>query len=104
MWQHILHYSFHFLLPGLIAFVFYRNSWKKVWLIFLATMLIDLDHLVATPIFDPNRCSIDVHLLHSYLAFGIYLFLLLFKKSRIVGVALVLHIIADLIDCYMQNI
>ena len=29
---------FHFLVPGFFAFLFYRNDWKKVWLIFLLTM------------------------------------------------------------------
>ncbi|VAW25911.1 hypothetical protein MNBD_BACTEROID04-1818, partial [hydrothermal vent metagenome] len=47
----------HFLLPGAIAYLFFRKNWKKVWVIFILTMLIDVDHLLATPIFDSNRCS-----------------------------------------------
>ena len=27
----------------------------------LTTMLIDLDHLLANPVFDPDRCSINFH-------------------------------------------
>ncbi|MEM1217060.1 MAG: DUF6122 family protein, partial [Bacteroidota bacterium] len=75
--QPIVHYSLHFLAPGAIAWLFFRSNWRQVWLIFLATMLIDLDHLLADPIFDPERCSIGFHPLHSYPAIGLYVLLLL---------------------------
>ncbi len=64
-------------------------------------MLVDLDHLLATPIFVENRCSINFHPLHSYIAIGVYLFGLLFKKTRIIAVALLFHMLTDLIDCYL---
>lgn len=99
MVQGIVHYSFHFLVPGLIAFIFFRNIWVKAWLIMLATMLIDLDHFLADPIFDPDRCSINFHPLHTYWALGIYCLFLFFKKTRIVGIGLVLHLFTDFIDC-----
>ena len=38
-----------------------RTEWKKAYIIMLLTMLVDLDHLLANPIFDPNRCSINFH-------------------------------------------
>lgn len=97
----ILHYGFHFIVPAFIAYFFYKNQWKKVYLIFVFAMLIDLDHLLATPIFDPNRCSINYHPLHSYAAIIIYLFLTIFKKTRVIGIALLLHILADTIDCFL---
>ena len=65
-------------------------------------MLIDLDHLVATPIFDPNRCSINFHPLHTYYAITVYAGFLFFKKIRILGIGLLLHILADLADCWMM--
>ncbi len=65
----------------------------------LLTMLIDLDHLLATPIFDPNRCSINFHPLHTYWALAVYIGLLFFKRTRIIGIGLVLHIITDALDC-----
>lgn len=99
MLQGIVHYSFHFLVPGLIAFIFFRNIWVKAWLIMLATMLIDLDHLLADPIFDPERCSINFHPLHTYWALSVYCILLLFKKTRIIGIGLVFHLFTDFIDC-----
>jgi len=62
-------------------------------------MLIDVDHLLANPIFDPNRCSINFHPLHTYWALAIYVAMLFFRKTRIVGVGLVFHLITDFIDC-----
>lgn len=101
--QTIVHYSLHLLVPGLIAWVFFRNNWKKAWLIMLATMLIDLDHLLATPIFDPNRCSVGFHPLHSYIAIALYSILLFFSKTRIIGVGLLFHILTDTLDCWLMN-
>jgi hypothetical protein len=99
MLQSILHYGLHFLFPALIAWAFFRNEWEKAYLIMLATMLVDLDHLLANPIFDPNRCSIGFHPLHSYYAIGIYCIMLAFPKSRIVAIGLLLHMLTDYLDC-----
>lgn len=95
----LLHYSLHFLAPGLIAWIFYRDRWKQVWLILLATMLVDLDHLLATPIFDPNRCSIGFHPLHTVPAMAVYTVMLIFPKTRIVGIGLMFHMFTDGVDC-----
>ncbi len=103
MLQPIVHYALHFLLPLVIGLVFFRNRWKQVTLILLATMLIDLDHLFATPIFDPNRCSIGFHPMHNYVAIGLYFVVLAFKEARIFGLGLLLHIATDLLDCLWMN-
>jgi len=99
MLQTIIHYTLHLLVPGLIAYVFFRKEWKKAWLIMLATMLVDLDHLLATPIFDPGRCSINFHPLHTYWAMAVYVVMLFFKKTRIIAVGLLFHMLTDFIDC-----
>ena len=65
-------------------------------------MLVDLDHLIATPIFDPTRCSIDFHPLHSYWAIGLYVLLLFPKKTRIMAVGLLLHMLSDMVDCFLM--
>ena len=95
----LVHYTLHLLVPGLIAFIFFRKEWKKAWLIMLATMLVDVDHLLATPLFDPNRCSINFHPLHTYWAMAVYVVLLFFKKTRIIAVGLLFHMLTDYIDC-----
>lgn len=95
----LLHYGLHFIAPFFIGYLFYRRQWLKVSLILIATMLVDLDHLLATPIFEPNRCSIGFHPLHSYPAIAIYLIGLIQKKTRIVAIGLLLHMLADYLDC-----
>lgn len=97
--QTITHYSLHFLAPGLIAWLFFPDNWLKAWGIMLATMLIDLDHLLADPLFDPDRCSIGFHPLHSYYVMPVYAALLLSSKTRIIGVGLLFHLLTDYQDC-----
>lgn len=89
----------HFLVPGIIAYTFFNSYWKKVWLIFLLTMLVDVDHIFATPMFDSNRCSINFHPLHTYYAIFIYFLLLIPKKTRIIAIALLFHMLTDALDC-----
>lgn len=69
----------------------------------LGTMLIDLDHLFANPIFDASRCSIGFHPLHSYLAIGIYLLMFFNKKTRVISLGLLSHIAVDIIDCFLSK-
>lgn len=93
------HYFLHLVFPVIIAFVFYRSRWKKVYFILLATMLVDLDHLFADPVFDPNRMSIGFHFLHSYYAIAVYFLLLFFKGNlRVIGIGLLLHMLTDYQD------
>lgn len=101
--QFFVHYFLHLAFPAIIAFTFFRKEWKKVYLILLATMLVDLDHLLATPIFKADRCSIQFHFLHSYYAMIVYVGLLFFKKPfRIIGIGLLLHMLTDFIDCLIM--
>ncbi|AOM80500.1 MULTISPECIES: DUF6122 family protein [Pedobacter] len=97
----MFHIFLHFLVPAIVAVVFFRKTLLKAWLIMMATMVVDLDHLLAVPIYDPNRCSIGFHPLHSYYAIGVYVILLFFPKTRLVGIGLVIHMILDYIDCFM---
>lgn len=65
-------------------------------------MLVDLDHLLANPIFQMDRCSINFHPLHSYYAMIVYVGLLFLRKPlNIIGVGLLFHMLTDLIDCLM---
>ncbi|MCD6585096.1 MAG: hypothetical protein J7K96_04970 [Desulfobacteraceae bacterium] len=95
----ITHLILHFIVPGIAARWGFKEQWKKAWAIMLATMIVDLDHLLASPIFDPNRCSIGFHPLHSYPAILCYLAMALIPKSRIIGVGLLIHMALDGIDC-----
>lgn len=99
MFPLILHYTLHFIAPGLLAYIFFRKNWKVAWLIMVMTMLVDVDHLIADPIFMVNRCSIGFHPLHSYYAILVYFVLLFFRKTRIIAVGLLFHMVTDAIDC-----
>jgi predicted cobalt transporter CbtA len=96
-----VHYFLHFVFPVFIALFFYRKTWKKTYLILLATMLVDLDHLFADPVFDPDRASVGFHFLHSYYAIAVYFLMLFFKGNiRIVAIGLLFHMLTDLQDFY----
>lgn len=101
MLQTIVHYSLHFLAPAGLALLFYRPIWFKAWIIMLMTMAVDLDHLLADPVFDPNRCSIGYHPLHSWWAILGYALILLYPNRllRIIGLGLLFHMFTDFIDC-----
>jgi hypothetical protein len=95
----LLHLVLHVLVPGIVARLAYKKIWLNAWLIMVLTMLVDLDHLLASPVYNPGRCGINFHPLHSYPAIGAYFLLLLVPKLRIVGVGLLLHMGLDFIDC-----
>jgi len=93
------HYFLHLVFPVFIALVFFHKNWKKAYGIMLATMLVDLDHIFANPVFDPSRNSIGFHILHSYYAIAVYFLLLFFKGNiRIVAVGLLFHMLTDFLD------
>jgi len=102
MFRFLIHYGIHFLLPVAIGLLFFKRHRFRVILILLAGIAIDIDHVLADPIFDPERCSIGFHPLHSYWAIAGYFGLLFFKKTWIFGLALVIHIFADVMDCYLM--
>ena len=106
------HIALHVVVPLLVAFLFYRQRWRWAALIMLATMVVDLDHLLADPVYDPARCSIGFHPLHTLPAIGFYglIFggsLLLPAKRRtpavrvlhLVGLGLLIHMGLDWVDC-----
>ena len=70
----------------------------------MSTMIVDLDHLLATPIFDSNRCSIGFHPFHSYLAIGVYVILAFFPSLRIFSVGLLIHMFLDYTDCLWMGL
>ena len=119
----MLHVALHFLVPLLVAAVFYRERWQHAAFIMIATMMVDLDHLLADPIYDPSRCSIGFHPLHTLPAIVLYMALFLaplvvgrrdlgakHEKRRalsgaaravhLVGLGLLIHMALDWMDCF----
>lgn len=95
----LAHYGIHFIAPIGIAFFYYRSNFKNALFVLWAGILIDIDHVIADPIFDSMRCSIGFHPLHSYWMIGAYLLLAFVPKTRLIGLALCVHILADTVDC-----
>lgn len=110
------HIALHFIIPLLVAFAFYHSRWRSAFLIMAATMLVDVDHLLATPIYDPDRCSIGFHPLHTSLAIFVYATLFLLplitrkdqtstrrqsarRTSNLIGAGLLIHMALDGLDC-----
>ena len=99
----MLHILLHLGIPLLVAiWVFPENKWT-VFGILVSTMLVDLDHLLADPVYDPTRCSIGFHPLHGYIPVGFYGLMLLHKKTRIVGLGLMIHMLLDVSDCVVMG-
>jgi hypothetical protein len=99
MTRPLLHILLHVLVPGIIAWVVYRQRWTHAWVIMVLTMLVDLDHVLATPIYDPHRCSIGFHPLHTWWAITVYCGLLAWPRTRLLGAGLVIHMVLDASDC-----
>jgi hypothetical protein len=93
------HLLLHVAVPGLVAVFAYRQRWLRAWLIMVSTMLVDFDHLLADPVYDPGRCGIGFHPLHSYPAIAGYAVLVLLPRARLVAVGLLLHMALDALDC-----
>lgn len=114
----MIHIALHFIVPLLVALVFYSGDWRRAAWILIATMLVDVDHLLADPIYDPDRCSIGFHPLHTTPAIVVYagLFVLPFVMGRrpgcpelpprarviqMIGLGLLIHMGLDGIDCWI---
>lgn len=100
----IAHILLHFIVPGIVAGAAFRDRWKSAWLIMALTIVVDLDHLLANPIYDPNRCSIGFHPLHSFPAIVIYLVLTSITKTRLIGLGLLIHMALDGLDCIWMKV
>lgn len=116
-YRSVIHLFLHALVPAFIAVViakFSEFSFWKVLLVLVATMLVDADHLVADPIYAPNRCSIFFHPLHTIWPMVVYGLMTLWpafksllgrqiqyvdKMVGLVGLGLVIHMVLDYSDC-----
>ena len=97
-----LHLLLHVIVPAIVAFGLGRTEKLKALLIMLSAILLDLDHLFASPIYDPNRCSLDFHSLHHYSIHPLYLAMCFHPKTRWLGIGLLIHMALDGIDCLLM--
>jgi len=106
LYRPVIHYAFHLLVPFVLGKLFWKENWWKAGLIMVCTTAIDLDHLLANPIFGPERCSIGFHPLHTLWAGIVYGVLLAVPswKVRAVGVGCLWHLCTDAIDCLLGRL
>jgi hypothetical protein len=106
VFRHLVHFSFHLAVPFAFARLIWKENWWKAGLIMVSTMLIDLDHLAADPIYDSGRCSIGLHPLHTLSAGILYAVLLAIPswKWRAVSVGCLWHLCTDFIDCLVGGL
>jgi hypothetical protein len=110
----MVHVVLHGLVPVMVAALAYRPRWRSASLVMLATMVVDVDHLLAEPIYDAARCSIGFHPLHGPWAIALYALLLCApfvarrmteravgagRVAHLVGLGLLIHMVLDGIDC-----
>ena len=101
--REFIHYFLHLVFPIVIAKIFFKNNWKHAYFLMLATMVVDLDHVFANPVFDPNRSSVGFHPLHSYPMIAVYSLGTIFLKGnyKIIAVGLLFHMFTDFQDYYL---
>ena len=106
LFQPFVHYGGHWLLPFLIAKLIWPANWLRAGLVLASANLIDLDHLLADPVFDPDRCSIGFHMLHGWQAAIGFAGLLAIPRwyARAFGIGALWHLAVDYGDCLMQGL
>ena len=95
----IAHLILHFAVPLGLALVFFRAHWRRAFSLMILTMIVDLDHLLANPIYDADRCSIGFHPLHTWPAIMVYAALFAYPRTRAIGLGLLTHMALDGGDC-----
>ena len=69
-----------------------------------ATLFVDLDHLFADPVYDPDRCSIGFHPLHHYAAIAVYSAGMFWPRVRLLATGLLIHMLLDGVDCVWMRL
>lgn len=95
----LTHILLHLLVPFLLARRFSPAGWKRPFLLMMLAWGIDLDHLLATPIYQSDRCSIGLHPLHGWAVLVLAFVLLSPRQTRWLGLGLLLHLSLDGLDC-----
>jgi hypothetical protein len=98
----IFHIALHLAVPALVVALFYRPRWWQSYLWLLAGLVIDIDHLLAVPIYDPQRCSIGFHPFHTWQLLPVYVLLCLWPRTRLLGYGVMLHLLLDAGDCALM--
>lgn len=98
--------ALHIGIPLIIARLFFSDKWLLAWIIMISAFIIDIDHLLAVPVYSPGRCSVGFHPLHSWYAIGVYIIMLAipYARIRLFAIGLIIHISVDFLDCIIRLI
>ena len=99
VWHLLVHVLLHVGLPWVAACTLGRAAKLRNFALMLAGNLIDLDHLLADVVYDPHRCSLGFHPLHSLPAVAAFVLLVVLKRTRFLGLGLLIHLAIDALDC-----
>jgi hypothetical protein len=99
----LIHLLLHFAVPAVVAKLAWPRQFLKSFLTMSATMLVDLDHLLADPVYDPDRCSIGYHPLHQYPMIALYTLALWWPRTRLICIGLLIHMFLDGMDCIWMH-
>ena len=97
-----IHLLLHVLAPLAVARAFWPSRWRIAAAWMLAGWAIDIDHLLADPVYAPGRCSIGFHPLHTWPAMTAYAALMVPRRTRWLGTGLVIHVALDALDCVLM--
>lgn len=98
----IIHLASNFVLAKIISIFDKDIDFSKLFLTIASSNLIDIDHLLANPIFDATRCSINFHPLHKWYVVPLSIIGLFLKNkyARYFFLGVLLHLALDLADCH----
>ncbi len=99
----MIHIVLHFLIPATVVGLLFRRDWKSAYFMMMCTMVVDIDHLLANPVYAPGRCSIGFHPLHGFLPIALYVSLCFIPKLRYLGIGLAIHMALDSLDCQFTS-
>ena len=119
----MIHLALHVLVPLLTAWTCYPRRWWRAFGLLMSTMMVDADHLLANPIYDPERCSIGFHPLHTWPWILVYAGMAAAPLARraerqeqpwvaarlapatevvhLLGIGLLIHMALDQLDCWL---
>jgi len=102
-WRPLLHLVLHVAVPAAVAWFGYPKQRVRAFAWMLAGWLIDVDHLLADPVYAPGRCSLGFHPLHTAPAVLAYVLMLLPRRTRLLAMGLLIHVGLDGLDCLAMH-
>lgn len=100
----LVHFAANLIVAAAVAAFRARGvpAWRDVAWVFApmaASNAMDADHLLADPIYDPARCSINFHPLHHAFAMPAYALALAWARTRALAIGVWTHLALDALDC-----